>query len=952
MGTAVRVLLIHDSPETAQLLVRELTNGGYEPLFERAATLQEMERALAADTWDVILSDYSLAGFGALQALALLKERESDVPFIVVSDSMGEETAIRAIKAGAHNCVRMESLRRLAPTVERELREAQIRRERRLARRALRDSDTRFRTLVETASDAILTVDEDGRILFANRAAELIFGHPVGVMIGEPVSMLLPGCPPLSELGANGAASGTAETAEISGLHAHGREIPLDVSIGILPRDGRNLWTLIARDATERKESERALRESEERLRTLVANAPIVLFALDRDGVVTHLEGSGLEAIGPYPREAVGRSAFELYGRYPKAMELLRRALAGEAFQETVEIESLTFEVEFAPRRDAQGGVAGVIGVATNVTEQRRAERAANQSEMRYRMLFQGNLAGVYRTTLDGQILDRNDSFAQIFGYGSREEVLGLPAWNFYLSPEDRKANLARLNERRSLTNFEQCMRRKDGSHVWVLENGSLVEGTEGKPAVIEGTIIDITERKRAEEQVKHLAFHDSLTGLPNRLLFNDRLRVAMVHANRYREKLAVLFLDIDRFKVINDSLGHSIGDDLLRRVAERVGGCIRQEDTIARLGGDEFTVLLPGIARHEDAATIANKILEAVRLPFFIEHRELFITTSIGVTVYPADGTDPETLVRNADTAMYRAKEQGRDNYQLYAPQMNSRALERLSLEGRLRQALQNRELVLHYQPLVELASGQLIGAEALLRWQHPELGLIPPGDFIPIAEVSGLIVPIGQWVLWTACAQAKKWHDSGYPGLTVAVNLSSRQFQQAVLVFQVTEALQSSELPPDCLDLEITESNAMQNAELSISALWDLKNLGVRLSMDDFGTGYSSLNYLRRFPIDRIKIDQSFVRDVTRNPDDAAIAAAIIAMAHSLKLTTVAEGVETEEQLEFLREQRCDEMQGYLFSPPVPAPKFQEFLESKKTLGTRGRKSVPEGRQLKLGS
>src|SRR5262249_23122365 len=419
MGTAVRVLMILDSPETAQLLVRELTSGGYDPVFERAASPEELDRALAGDSWDVILSDYDLRRFGALDALAILKERDLDVPFIIVSDTVGEETAVGAIKAGAHNCIRLESLRRLAPTVERELREAQIRKERRLARRALRDSETRFRTLVETASDAILTADEQGRILFANRAAEKIFGHPVADMLGEPVSMLMPDCPPLSELGARISAGGSgepsaADTAEISGLHARGREIPLDVSIGVLPRDGRNLWTLIARDATERKKSERALRESEERLRTLVTNAPIVLFALDRDGVVTHLEGNALEAIGRMPGDAVGRSAFELYGRYPKAMELLNRALAPQPFQEAVEIDNLAFEVEFAPRRDPQGGVAGVIGVATNVTRERRAERAANQSEMRYRMLFQGNLAGVYRTTLEGKILDCNDSFAQI----------------------------------------------------------------------------------------------------------------------------------------------------------------------------------------------------------------------------------------------------------------------------------------------------------------------------------------------------------------------------------------------------------------------------------------------------------------------------------------------------------------------------------------------------------
>jgi diguanylate cyclase (GGDEF)-like protein/PAS domain S-box-containing protein len=939
------VLILHESPDIAARLVEELARGGFRPAFERVTTREALAQALSDGPWDVVLSDYH-GSFGALEALALLKEREADLPFIVVSEEIGEETAVRAIKAGAHNCIPMSALGHLAAAAEREIREGQIRRERRQARKALRESESRFRALVETASDAILTVDDGGRILFANPAAEKIFGHPVGAMIGEPLDSLVPGCPPLAELGqapgsrASGDPAVPRDRAELTGRHASGREIPLDVSVGLFPRDGKQVLTFIARDITERRLSERALHDSEERLRTLVSNAPIVLFAFDRDGIVTHLEGSGLEPLGLRPGDAVGRSAVELSADSPKALEFLRRALAGEAFQETVELRNLVFEVDFAPRRDAHGELLDVIGVATNVTDQRRAERAANQSEMRYRLLFEGNLAGVYRTTLEGKILDCNDSFARIFGYSSREEVLALPAWDFYPTPEDRKATLARLKERGTLANFEQCLLRKDGNHVWVLENGNLMEGTDGSPSLIEGTVIDITERKRAEEQVKHLAFHDSLTGLPNRLLFNDRLRVAMVHANRYREKLAVLFLDIDRFKVINDSLGHPIGDELLRRIAERVGGCIRQEDTIARLGGDEFTVLLPGIAKEEDAATIANKILEAVRLPFFIEHRELFITTSIGVTLFPEDGTDPESLVRNADTAMYRAKEQGRDTTRLYAPTMNTKALERLSLEGRLRQALPNDELVVHYQPLIDLATGRIRGAEALLRWQHPELGLVAPGDFIAIAEVSGLIVPIGQWVLRTACAQARAWQLQGHPKFSVAVNLSARQFQQADLVFQVTEALHQADLPAESLDLEITESNAMQNAELSIATLQDLKNLGVSLSMDDFGTGYSSLNYLKRFPIDRIKIDQSFVRDVNRDPDDAAIATAIIAMAHSLKLTAVAEGVETEEQLEFLLAQRCDEMQGYLFSRPVPAAEFEELLASNKSLPVRARR------------
>ena len=931
MGTPVRVLILHGSPEAAQLLLGELRRGGYDPVFERVVSREGMDQALTAAAWDLILADYRIHDFGAMAALALIKERDLDIPFIVVSAEIGEESAVRAIKAGAHNCIPMDGLGRLAPSIERELREAQIRRERRQARKALRESETRFRTLVETASDAILTVDETGQILFVNRAAEKIFGHPVSDMVGESLAMLVPENPLVSDraLAPVRPLLKSGETVELTGRHASGRRVPLDVTFGELVRDGKRFVTVIARDATERRKSRSALRESEERLRTLVNNAPIVLFALDREGVVGHLAGKGLEAAGITPETVVGRSAFELYERYPKALQILRRALEGEAFQETVELENLAFEVEFAPRIEADGTLGGVTGVATNVTEQRRAQRAAVRSEQRYRMLFEGSLAGVYRTTLDGKFLDCNDSFANIFGYASREEVLARPAWEFYQSPEDRKASIARLKERQTLTNYEECLRRRDGSHVWVLENGNLVEGADGKLSVIEGTVIDITERKRAEEQVKHLAFHDALTGLPNRLLFSDRLRVAMVHAQRYKQKLGVLFLDLDRFKVINDSLGHSVGDELLRRVAERVGGCIRQEDTMARLGGDEFTVLLPGIQRDEAAATIAGKILEAVRLPFFIEHRELFLTTSIGVALYPTDGTDPETLVRNADTAMYRAKDQGRDNYQLYTPAMSSKALERLSLEGRLRQALQNRELVVHYQPLIDLATNRIRGAEALVRWQHPELGLVGPGEFISLAELSGLIVPIGQWVLQTACAQARAWQLKGHPTFSVAVNLSSRQFQQADLLFQVTEALERAGLPPSCLDLEITESNAMQNAELTTSTLTDLKNLGVSISMDDFGTGYSSLNYLKRFPIDRLKIDQSFVRDVTRDPDDAAIAAAIIAMAHSLKLTVVAEGVETEEQLAFLRDQRCDEMQGYLFSPPVPPEQFEELLE-----------------------
>ena len=382
----------------------------------------------------------------------------------------------------------------------------------------------------------------------------------------------------------------------------------------------------------------------------------------------------------------------------------------------------------------AEGGrAARSIGTVTDITGRRQIEEALRVSERRYRALFERNLAGVYRSTIEGRLLDCNEAFARIFGYASREEVLRQAAWDFFVKPEDREAALAKLVERQSLTNYEICLKRKDGSLVWVLQNENLVEDSDGRLSVIEGTTIDISERKRAEEQVKHLAFHDPLTNLPNRLLFNDRLTLAVAQAHRHNQRLAVLFLDLDRFKVINDSLGHSVGDELLRQVAERIQEYVREGDTVARLGGDEFTLLVPGISAEEDAAKIARKICEAIHDPFWIDGRELFVTTSVGVSVYPSDGHDGETLVRNADSAMYRAKEQGRDNYQLYTPAMNAKAVERLSLESRLRQAVANDELELHFQPFIDLRTAEVLGAEALIRWRHPELGLIPPDGLHP---------------------------------------------------------------------------------------------------------------------------------------------------------------------------------------------------------------------------
>jgi len=431
-----------------------------------------------------------------------------------------------------------------------------------------------------------------------------------------------------------------------------------------------------------------------------------------------------------------------------------------------------------------------------------------------------------------------------------------------------------------------------------------------------------------AASQIEHLAYHDALTGLPNRQLFLDRLDVAIASAHRSGTQLGVFFLDLDRFKLINDSLGHSVGDKLLQVVARRIRALLRDDDTVTRIGGDEFTILVPSVERVEDATVVARRVRETLKHPIVIDGRELFVSASIGVSLYPSDGDDAETLLKNADTAMYRAKTQGRDTVQLYAPAMNARALEQLTLENRLRRALPNGELELFYQPIVAMSTRRICAMETVLRWRHPELGLLAPDAFVALAETTGLIVPIGEWVLRTACRQLREWQEGGLPELRAAVNLSVRQLQQADFVSLVSEILGETRIPPETLELELTESMAMQSDGDALGKLRELKRLGVRISIDDFGTGYSSLSALRLFPADSLKIDRSFVGQIATDPDDAAIAEAVIALARSLKLHVIAEGVETREQLEFLRDHHCDYWQGFLFCQPRPAAACSAML------------------------
>lgn len=544
-------------------------------------------------------------------------------------------------------------------------------------------------------------------------------------------------------------------------------------------------------------------------------------------------------------------------------------------------------------------------------------------------------LEGVLITDSETRILTVNPAFTLATGYNSSEIVGKTPG--FLKSGKHKPAFFKKMWAALSHNGFwqgEVTNRRKNGDNITEWVTISALKDTDGNITHYMGVYTDLTKKKRAEETIRTMTYFDPLTGLPNRALFRDRLQQAISHVKRQGRLLAVLFLDVDRVKLINDTLGHHVGDLLLKAVSERLVHGLREGDTVARMGGDEFMLLLPGIEHINDVTRIADKIIEDLNPSFRIEGHDLYITASIGISVFPYDGVDVETLSKNADTAMYHAKRQGRNGYQAFTPAMNQEAFEQLKLGNSMRRALERGEFILHYQPQVNLSNGEIIGMEALVRWLHPELGLIPPKKFIQWAEDSGLINPLGEWVLREACLQNRQWQLAGLPRLRVGVNLSANQFKEEDFVHTVEKALENASLAPDCLDLELTESVIMENVGTSLRAPHDLRAMGIRFSIDDFGTGYSSLSYLKHFPVHTLKMDQSFVRDLSTDRNDAAIATAVIALGHSLNLTVLAEGVETETQLEILRQLKCDKMQGYLYSEPLDASSFETFIRSQKNL------------------
>ena len=528
-------------------------------------------------------------------------------------------------------------------------------------------------------------------------------------------------------------------------------------------------------------------------------------------------------------------------------------------------------------------------------------------------------------TDPEGRITFANAAFERETGYAA-DEVIGRDVRAVESGKHDRSFydGLWKAVREGKTWRGELVCRRKNGGIFTADTIITPVKNDKGETEHLISIKRDITQKKVYEEQLDRIAHHDSLTGLPNRLLLNDRLDHQLSHARQHGQLLAVMFLDLDRFKFINDALGHSVGDQLLKLVSQRLTKLLRWVDAIARTGGDEFTVIISGISSHTDAAKVAQRVLDAFAEPFPLSGHDLFVSASIGISVYPADGADAETLIKHADAAMYRAKEHGRNTYQFFTRALSDAALQRMTLERRLRRALSRDGFEIHYQPRVDVALRAVLGAEALLRWRQPGGALVYPAQFIPVAEETGLIVPITRWVLRTACLQNRAWQSEGFPTITVEVNVSAHQLHRSDLIEMIKTTLDDTGMDARYLGLEITESALMRNPEVAIRALRKLKEMGVSLLIDDFGTGHSSLSHLKRLPVDAVKIDRSFVSNITANPDDAAIASAIVAMAHSLKLRVIAEGVERTEQLDFLRDIECDEIQGCLISPPVPAAEF----------------------------
>ncbi len=690
-----------------------------------------------------------------------------------------------------------------------------------------------------------------------------------------------------------------------------------------------------------KEEAEDSLHKERMLMAAIVESSADAIIGKTLDGIVTSWNQAAQRMFGYSATEIVGRTLYELIppeGQEEdgKLLDAIRRGESISPFETQWVCKNgrrIDVSVTASPIRDKEGKIIGVAKIARDITERKRTQAAVAESRHLLQTIIDTAPIRVFWKDLALRYMGCNPAFARDAGKTSPDEVVGKDDYQMGWADQ---AEQYREDDRKVLESgkpklfYEESLTTPDGKTMWVQSAKVPLKNRDNETIGLLGTYADITARKQAEGHIQYLAHYDALTGLPNRSQLDDRARYALSLAQRSREPVALMFLDLDHFKDINDTLGHTVGDALLVELAKRLGLLLRDEDTVSRLGGDEFIFLLHGIDA-QGAAHVAQKVLEAIARPYRIEQYDLNVTGSIGIALFPGDGANLETLYKNADAAMYRAKQEGRNGYRFFTAEMQASSARHLQLVNALRQALEHEEMELHYQPQVSMRDGRIVGAEALLRWTHSELGSVPPAEFIPSAEDSGLILPIGEWVLRHAVRQAKRWLQGGLAPLVMAVNLSAVQFRHPDLPSLVSRILDEEGLPPEYLELELTEGVAMHDPQGAIAVMNQLHERGVRMSIDDFGTGYSSLSHLKKFKVYKLKIDQSFVRDISTDPEDKAIVGAIIRMAQSLGLLTIAEGVETEGQRAFLRDQGCDEMQGYFFSKALPADQFELFVGAK---------------------
>lgn len=796
----------------------------------------------------------------------------------------------------------------------------------------LEEREQLFRLIFEKGGDGALLIDNNRFIDCNERALQMLGMTTRDGLIGKHPMDISPEYQPDGRLSSEKAEELIATAFQKGGqrfewrhTRVNGEEFWAEIQLTPIPWHGRQILYIAWRDISRRKNSEQALRDSEQRYRAL--------HEASSAGIVIHHEGIILEC-NQSLADITGYDMAQLVGMH--CLELLAPAWRGLALKHITEGYDKTYEVE-GLRQD--GSIYALEIHGKNTSYQHRLVRVAEfrdiserrQAESRQRLaaaVFEAARESILVTDAQGYIVAVNPAFTDASGY-TEAEVLGKKP-NLLKSDQQPDAYYAavwRTIVKEGAWQGEFWNRRKDGEFYLVLATISQVHNPSGDVVNYVSISTDITQQKAAEQQIEHLAYYDALTDLPNRMLLAQRAELALALAERHQTPIALLFLDLDHFKNVNDSLGHAEGDALLIQVAVRLKNVFRQSDTVCRLGGDEFVVLLPDIGPHE-APQLVEKAITVFREPFMVASHRLGITISIGVALYPQDGANFDELLKNADTALYRAKQEGRNTQVYYTREMNVAAFERLWLESELRQAIDNNQLIAYFQPKIRLRDGQLDGAEALVRWQHPQRGLIPPGEFIPIAEHSGLIVSLGNWMLAAVCQQLATWRALGLSLPTVAVNLSARHFREVGCVDYIQHLLASYELPASTLELELTESTLLDAGSHTTKTLLALQQLGIGLAIDDFGTGYSSLSYLKRLPITALKIDRSFVGDLVSDKDDFVLAATIINLGHSLGLTVVAEGVETEEQRQILLAQGCDLAQGYLFDPPIPADQFTHWL------------------------